>query len=416
MCIRDSYWPPKSLVYTGFSLAFIAKTKIGSMTHFQFKFAAACLVVYASLTCGGLVANGQTTDDTAFLSASAATNLLTKYCYECHAGDESNGDVSIDSFDIQMEGGNDAEAWKSVLDVINSGDTPPEDSTQPSDAERRQLTDWLTSSLERVAEQFKEAPADGVRRLTRAQYTNTLQDLLGVAVNFGDVLPEDGKSEMGFSNSGSVLQTSSLHVDYWEALARSALDKAIKTGPRPEAMRLRVTFGKDIDSQKSGSSGAEIRGYQSIPISNQHFKVDYLDQEGQPVEITDALHGKEQRDKENVVGVGMRGSANDRFTMRPDGMLLYSAVPHMETTPKSWQGPSPNLKILYRDKLPSAGDVRMRVQASKAVLKGKETFRQGLISLRSSEPAELSDTTITCLLYTSPSPRDATLSRMPSSA
>jgi len=200
---------------------------------------------------------------------------------------------------------------------------------------------------------------------------------------------------MGFSNSGSVLQTSSLHVDYWEALARSALDKAIKTGPRPETLRLRVTFGENIDSTPSKRSGAEVRGYQAIPIPNQHFKVDFLDEQGQPIEITDALHAKEQRTKENVVAVGMRGSANDRFSVRPDGMLLYSAVPHKETTPKSWQGPSPNLKILYRNELPRAGDFRMRVEASKAILKGEEAYREGFISLRKDVPAPLSEGTIT---------------------
>ena len=352
-------------------------------------------LVLLFVVCGGSIAFGQELEDSESVSPSAATVLLTKYCFACHSKDETNGDVSLDTFDIQMTGGKDAEAWKSVLDVINSGDMPPEDEPQPSAEERRQMTHWLTSSLDRVAEQFKAEPADGVRRLTRAQYTNTLQDLLGVAVNFGDVLPEDGKSEMGFSNSGSVLQTSSLHVDYWEALARSALDKAIKTGPRPEALRLRVTFGENIDSKRSARSGAEVKGYQAIPISNEHFKVDFLDEQGQPVEITDKLHAKEQRSKENVIGIGMRGSANDRFTIRPEGMLLYSAVPHKETTPKSWQGPSPNLKILYRGELPRAGDVRLRVQASKTVLKGRKAYREGFISLRKNAPATLSETTIT---------------------
>lgn len=368
------------------------------MTHFQkarsfFSLAATCLLIYL-LTCGGSIIHGQIVDDSSVLSPSAATRLLTKYCFECHSGEETNGDVSLDTFDIQMTDGNDSEAWKSVLDVINSGDMPPEDEPQPSAKERRQLTEWLTGSLDRVAEQFKTISSDGLRRLTRAQYTNTLNDLLGVAVDFGDVLPEDGKSEMGFSNSTSVLQTSSLHVDYWEKLARSALDAAIKTGPRPDALRLRVTFGENIDSRESARSGAEVSGFQAIPIPNKDFKVDFLNEQGEPVEIRDASAREEQRLKENVVGVGMRGSASDRFLMRPDGMLLYSALPHTETTPKSWQGPSPNLKILYHDVLPRTGSLRIRVQSSKAELKEQDAYREGLISLRTDEPAALSDKTI----------------------
>ncbi len=350
-----------------------------------------------SLPYCGLNVYGQTSDDSAVFSPTAATRLLAKYCYDCHSNGEANGDVSLDTFDIEMAGGKDAEAWKSVLDVINSGDMPPEDMPQPSDTERRQLTRWLTTSLQRVAQEHEAAPSDGVRRLTRAQYTNTLNDLLGVSVNFGDVLPEDGKSEMGFSNSASVLQTSSLHVDYWEQLARTALDAAIKTGPRPDALRLRVTFGENIDSQPDTRSGAEIRGYQAIPISKVDFKVDFLNQQGDPIEIADPNAIKEQLAKENVVGIGMRGSANDRFTMRPEGVLLYSAVPHKETTPKSWQGPSPNLKILFRDVLPIAGDFRMRVEAAKASFEEKQVYREGFISLRTQTPAALTENTITFL-------------------
>ena len=33
-------------------------------------------------------------------------------------------------------------------------------------------------------------------------------------------LPADGKSEMGFSNNGEVLQASSLHLDYYRDIAR----------------------------------------------------------------------------------------------------------------------------------------------------------------------------------------------------
>ena len=360
----------------------------------RFKFATTCLVLLL-LVFGGSTAVGQKPLDSNAVSPTEATALLTKYCYACHAGDESNGDVSIDTFDTKMTGGNDAEAWKSVLDVINSGDMPPEDEPQPSAEERDKVTRWLTSSLERVARQHKAVPNDGVRRLTRAQYTNTLKDLLGVKVNFGDVLPEDGKSEMGFSNSGSVLQTSSLHVDYWEALARSALDKAVKTGPRPDTLRLRVTFGENIEPQSATRSGAEIKGFQSVPIGREHFKIEFLNEEREPIKVTDAIHEKELRAKDKLIGIGMRGSANDRFKIRDDGMLLFSAVPHKETTPKSWQGPSPNLKLLYRDELPTEGDFRLRVEAFKAALNTKESYREGFISLRTSTPAKVSNETIT---------------------
>jgi len=115
------------------------------MSYPKFIFATACIVMCAVTVHEGSEARGQKAKTP---SVSATKSLLTKYCYACHSGEESNGDVSIDTFDIEMTGGNDAEAWKSVLDVINSGDMPPEDEPQPSAKERLQITQWLTSSLE----------------------------------------------------------------------------------------------------------------------------------------------------------------------------------------------------------------------------------------------------------------------------
>ncbi len=320
--------------------------------------------------------------------------LLAKYCFACHQGDDAAGDVAMDSFDPNMTDGNDAEAWKSVLDQVNSGEMPPEEADQPSEIQRQQLVVWLTSALDKIANQDIADPTHGIRRLTRSQYTNTLQDLLGVSVNFGDVLPEEGKSGMGFSNSGNVLQTSSLHIDYWEQLARSALDKAIAPATRPDTLRFRVTFGKDIDRQLSTVSGAEVVGYQAIPVSNRHFKVEYLDENGHAISATSASERNEQVRLQNLIGIGMRGSTSDRFAINSDGMLLYSAVPHRETTPKSWQGPSPNLKILFRDKLPDAGNFRMRVEASRVSRWKENVWREGLISLRDPVPATVTAQTI----------------------
>ena len=106
------------------------------MIYARFEFAMTWLVF---VVCGGSIAVGQESEDIDSVSRSAATALMTKYCFACHAGYESSGDVSLDTFDTQMVGGKDAEAWKSVLDVINSGDMPPEDEPQPSAEERLSL-------------------------------------------------------------------------------------------------------------------------------------------------------------------------------------------------------------------------------------------------------------------------------------
>ena len=290
--------------------------------------------------------------------------LLKTYCYQCHGDGEDNGDVSLDT--LATEGPEvSAESWVSVRDVINSGDMPPEDELQITDEHRESILSALTEIIETAAQsQVSEQPV--IRKLTRAQYTNSLQNLLGMNVDFGEVLPEDGKSEMGFSNNAEVLQTTSLHFDYYEKVARAALNKAIATGPKPETYRFRISFGADIDADQPNKSGKEIGGFQSVKVSSDDFQVELLDSDGNRRKGADEAEEKRLRKFENNIAIGMRGSATDRFKVVKEGMLLLSAVPHQEVAPKSWQGPSPNLKVLVQNDFPRS-----------------------------------------CLLYTSPSPRDS---------
>ncbi len=321
--------------------------------------------------------------------------LLKTYCYQCHGEGEDNGDVSLDT--LAIEGPKvSAESWVSVRDVINSGDMPPEDELQITEEHRAIIIAALTEIIDTAAQsQVTEEPV--LRKLTRDQYTHSLQNLLGMSVDFGEVLPEDGKSEMGFNNNAEVLQTTSLHFDYYEKVARSALNKAIATGPKPEAHRFRITFGSGIDAETSEPSGKEIGGYQSVKVSSDDFRVELLDADGNRRTGIDAADEKRLRKFKNNIAIGMRGSATDRFKMVEDGMLLFSAVPHREVAPKSWQGPSPNLKVLVQNDFPRCGDFRMKVRARKSKSWSSDDLKDRLISLREPVAAESSDSTIRLL-------------------
>ena len=230
--------------------------------------------------------------------------LIAKYCLECHSADDPNGDVQLDKLSDKLSQGEDAEAWHAALDVINAGDMPPDYADQPSEQERQQIVNWITTSLAKAADAKKQTRKTAVRRLTRDQYTNTLQDLLGIQVDFGETLPADSKSEMGFRNSGEVLQTSSLHLDYYEKIARAALGKAIAIGDRPESLHYRITFGSKIDSS---GTGTEIGGFQSVTIPKTDFLVERIGPAGaveksSPTPVADAKRkdkSKRNRDRRN---------------------------------------------------------------------------------------------------------------------
>jgi len=87
----------------------------------------------------------------------------------------------------------------------------------------------------------------------------------------------------------------------------------------------------------------------------------------------------------NNIGIGMRGSTSERYKIVKEGLMLSSALPAIEVAPKSWQGPSPNMKLLIADTFPREGDFVLRVEASKGY--PYQTDEDKYISLREYTPA-----------------------------
>ncbi len=314
--------------------------------------------------------------------------ILENNCYSCHGDEKQKGGLQLNTLDADIIHGKDGAKWRAALDMINLGEMPPEDEPPLSDKERQMLVEWLTSSLKYDIELKRSESRIVMRRLTRDQYTNSLNELLKVPVNFGGVLPEDAKSEMGFTNNGEVLQVSPLYLEYYQQIARQALDKAIGPAEKPPVTRYKITFGKGIGKDKVA---AMIGGYQSDPINRDNFVIDILDAEGNPVKPTKDFPQSAIDSIKNNVGIGMRGSHADRYDVVDDGIILYAALPHKEVTPKSWQGPSPNLKLLMRKVFPEDGEFRFRIQASRGYQLEKNI--EGLISLRGDQPIGINEHT-----------------------
>lgn len=286
--------------------------------------------------------------------------LFAKYCFRCHGDKKQKGDVQLNTLDPKMTARADAEGWHSALDMINGAEMPPDDEDQMSDQERRRMVRWMQESLQDAAERQKGERRVVMRRLTRDQYTHSLQDLLGVKINFAQTLPDDGKAKNGFSNNGEVLQASSLHLDNYQAIARHGLKQAI-AGTKPKVTHYRVTFGKDIGRGKvAGKTG----GYQAVALNPNDFTVEILEN-GRVIE-GGSNEQKRARDLiQRKISVGLRGSGQDRFRTVDEGMILLSALPRKEVVPAAWQGPSPNLKLEMQRVWPEQGDFVMRVKASR---------------------------------------------------
>lgn len=149
--------------------------------------------------------------------------VLVQFCIGCHNADKREGGVQLDDLPFAIKTSGDAERWQYVLNVLNSGEMPPQ-SAKPVDPG---LKLELLSDLSHVLTVARKVLADhggeiAMRRLSRREYVHTLRDLLGVEPDV-TYLPEDGKSG-SFDTVGSALFMSSDQIEQYLAAGRRAMD------------------------------------------------------------------------------------------------------------------------------------------------------------------------------------------------
>ena len=155
-------------------------------------------------------------------------NLLQNFCFDCHDSATRKGQVDLENIPFELNSIEAAERWQKVLDVMNSGEMPPEDSAQPLAAKKTDFLEALSQTMV-VARQIL-SDSGGVitmRRLNRREYANTIRSLLGVEVDLSD-LPSD--SDPGnFDTAGASLYMSSDQVEKYLKLGRQALTTLIQS-------------------------------------------------------------------------------------------------------------------------------------------------------------------------------------------
>jgi mono/diheme cytochrome c family protein len=204
------------------------------------RFASGCLFACVAHLLGVGVAELRAEDAVPY---SRVAPLFQKHCFGCHGTAKAKGDLRIDKLDPDLVKGADADHWRDVLDRLNFGDMPPAKEPSLAKEDRELMTTWLNQERRRAA--LAKNQATQFRRLTRREYERTLQDLLGLPIEFGSRLPEDGRSKDGFRNDGDALRMSPLQYETYLQIADEALAEAIVTGPPPVVHRYRVSVGAD---------------------------------------------------------------------------------------------------------------------------------------------------------------------------
>ena len=109
--------------------------------------------------------------------------LLQKHCIECHGlNGKVKGKVDLLPY---AQGGDirkDEELLQMVMEVIDFGEMPPEEKDPIPEPEREQLVLDLKQLLREAVQEAAETPRAPIRRMTRLQYANAVEDLLELKV------------------------------------------------------------------------------------------------------------------------------------------------------------------------------------------------------------------------------------------
>jgi hypothetical protein len=184
--------------------------------------------------------------------------LVTTYCAKCHSGPKAKVGIDFDAFRDETSVLRSRKTWDKIWRALHAREMPPEDKPQPTAAERDRITDWIEAMLRRPDPDGRRDPGRVLlRRLTRAEYSNSVAELIPSVAPRGPRyfdpakgFPEKGlhllhyqdgpkpvvadlppdEADHGFDNQGDVLTLPPLLMEKYFQAAVQVLDHAHKDG------------------------------------------------------------------------------------------------------------------------------------------------------------------------------------------
>ena len=155
--------------------------------------------------------------------------FFKQYCFDCHGADTQEAGLELNRETSLAEILQNRKAWDKVYQHVKIGAMPPSSADQPKPEEREKVVAWLDHSLHFVDCTGGADPGRvTIRRLNRAEYNNTIRDLVGVDFDPAKDFPADDVG-YGFDNIGDVLSVQPLLVEKYLNAAEQIAERAIPT-------------------------------------------------------------------------------------------------------------------------------------------------------------------------------------------
>ena len=202
--------------------------------------------------CSGAVAVAAIVTATAIAATPDPVAFVRTHCNSCHNATVTSGGIDLASLPQVNTFTANREVWERALTKVKAGEMPPPGVPKPPAADVTAVTTFLESEFARQDASIRPEPGRvSARRLNRAEYNNTVRDLLGVDIRPADNFPAD-QAAFGFDDISDALSINSVLLEKYA----DAADRAVRTaiyGPEklkpsmqhyPFAVRLNASRGQ----------------------------------------------------------------------------------------------------------------------------------------------------------------------------
>jgi len=165
--------------------------------------------------------------------------FFQSHCVKCHGKQKQHNGVRLDRLAPRITDHALLTKWQDVLDVLNTGEMPPEDQRQPAKDDLTAAIGLITDNISSARNRL--AATGGVirmRHLTKREYIGSMKDLFGDEVP-QDILPDDVSG--GFDTDGSQQFFSLKQYEQFYEAGKELVQRNVQSlvSPLPEPSPLR---------------------------------------------------------------------------------------------------------------------------------------------------------------------------------
>lgn len=156
--------------------------------------------------------------------------FVEKHCLHCHGEKVQKADLALHTDKDELALLKNRKVWQNVVHMVQMGEMPPKGRPRPTSAETDAFLKSINTAFVRADTNVRDPGRVTIRRLNRAEYNNTIRDLVGIDFNPAEDFPSDDVGH-GFDNIGDVLSLSPVLMERYLAAAESIVQRSYLADP-----------------------------------------------------------------------------------------------------------------------------------------------------------------------------------------